>query len=81
MGRFYFHLRMGEKVITDQEGSDCLDISAARLEALVAARDILADAIRSGNDDAPEAFVIADSEGRELATVPFAVVLPRRLKD
>jgi hypothetical protein len=80
MGKFYFHLRMGEEVITDQEGSDCLDISAARLEALVAARQILADAIRSGNDDTPEAFVIADSEGRELATVPLAVVLPRRLR-
>jgi hypothetical protein len=81
MGRFYFHLRMGEKVITDQEGSDCFDIAAARLEALAAARHILADAIRSGRDDTPEAFVIADSEGRELATVPLAVVLPRRLKD
>ena len=80
MGRFYFHLRMGEKVIVDQEGTDCFDISAARLEALVAARDILADAIRSGNEDTPEAFIIADSEGRELATVPLAVVLPRRLK-
>lgn len=67
---------MGEKVITDQEGSDCLDISAARLEALVAARAVLADAIRSGSDDHPETSVIADSEGRELATVPFAVVLP-----
>ena len=80
MERFYFHLRMDDKIITDQEGSDCLDIAAARLEALVAARDIVADAIRSGNDDTPEAFVIADSEGRELATVPLAVVLPRRLK-
>jgi hypothetical protein len=80
MERFYFHLRMGEEVIADQEGSDCLDISAARREALVAARQILADAIRSGNDDTPEALVIADSEGRELATVPLAVVLPKRLK-
>jgi hypothetical protein len=71
---------MDDKMITDQEGSDCLDIAAARLEALVAARDILADAIRSGNEDTPEAFIIADSEGRELATVPLAVVLPRRLK-
>jgi hypothetical protein len=71
---------MDDKIITDQEGSDCIDIAAARLEALVAARDILADAIRSGNEDAPEALIIADSEGRELATVPLAVVLPRRLK-
>jgi len=47
---------------------------------LTAARQILADAIRSGNEEAPEDFVIADSEGRELEIVPFATVLPKGLK-
>jgi hypothetical protein len=40
----------------------------------------MADAIRSGNENIPEAFVVADSEGRELETVPLDVVLPKRLK-
>ena len=80
MGRFYFHLRSGEKVIADEEGCDLPDVAAARLEALAAARYILADAIRSGAENIPEAFVIADSEGRELETVHFAVVLPERLR-
>ena len=39
-----------------------------------------ADAIRSGNEEAPEDFVIADSEGREIEIVPFAAVLPKGLK-
>jgi len=80
MRRFYFHLRLGEKVIADEEGSDLPDVAAARLEALAAARCILANAIRSGTENIPEAFVIADSEGRELETVHLAVVLPERFR-
>lgn len=80
MSRFYFHIRMGDQVVIDQEGSDLPDPAAAREEALAAARQILADAIRSGNEAPPEAFVISDGEGRELETVPFAVVLPKWLK-
>jgi hypothetical protein len=80
MSRFYFHLRSGEKLIADQEGSDLPDFAAARLEALDAARYILADAIRSGTENIPEVFVIADSEGRELETVHLAVVLPERFR-
>jgi hypothetical protein len=80
MGRFYFHLRSGEKVIADEEGSDLPDVAAAQLEALAAARYILADAIRAGTENIPEAFVIADSEGRELETVNLAAVLPERFR-
>jgi hypothetical protein len=80
MGRFYFHIRSGEQVIVDQEGMDLPDVNAARLEALAAARHILADAIRSGKGDTPEAFVIADGNGSELETVPLAMVLPKLLK-
>lgn len=80
MSRFYFHIRLGDQIVIDQEGSDLPDTAAARAEALASARQILADAIRSGSEAVPEAFVIADSEGRELETVPFAVVLPKRWK-
>jgi hypothetical protein len=80
MGRFYFHLRSGEKVIADEEGSDLPDVATARLEALAAARYILADAIRSGTKKIPEAFVISDSKGRELETVNLALVLPERFR-
>jgi hypothetical protein len=81
MGRFYFHIRrFDEQVILDQEGSDLPDGDAARQEALLSARQILAEAIKSGKEDTPEAFVIADSDGRELQTVPFNSVLPKSLK-
>jgi hypothetical protein len=80
MDRFYFHIQTRERLIVDQVGTDLQDACAAKQEALGAARDIVADAVRSGSDF-PEAFVIADSEGRELEIVPFEAVLPRRLKD
>jgi len=80
MGRYYFHLRLDDdRIIADQEGTDLPDTVAARLEALAAARQLLADAIKSGSEHFPKAFVIADAEGHELETVPLAAALPRRL--
>jgi hypothetical protein len=80
MGRFYFHLQAGDEIVQDDEGTDLPDLSAAQREALLGARELLAEAIRNGKPETPEAFVIADEEGRALSIVPFAAVLPRPLK-
>src|ERR1044072_3948817 len=52
MGRFYFHVRMGDELIPDDEGRDLPDLSAALREAQLAARELLADAIKAGQDQA-----------------------------
>ena len=80
MGRFHFHFRAGDELIPDEEGIDLPDFSAARREAIEAARELLAEAIKDGRPEVPEAFVITDEAGRELDTVPLAAVLPRPLK-
>ena len=80
MARFYFHLRAGDELVPDEEGIDLPDLSAARREAIEAARELLAEAIKDGRPEVPEAFVIADEEGREIDTVPLAAVLPENLK-
>ena len=80
MIRFYFHLRAGADLITDQEGTECPDVEGARVEAMAAARYILADAIKSGAESFPEAFVITDSEGCEVGTLALASVLPKQLQ-
>jgi len=80
MGRFYFHLQAGDQIVQDDEGVDLPDLSAAQREAILAARELLAEAIKSGKAEVPEAFVIADEVGRALAIVPIAAVLPRPLK-
>src|SRR3954449_6400944 len=60
MGRFYFHIRDGDQLIPDEEGQDLPDTSEALREATLAARQLLAEAIKSGRERVPDAFVIAD---------------------
>jgi hypothetical protein len=60
MGRFYFHLRAGDELTSDDEGMDLPDLSAAKREAMLTARELLVEAIKSGKQTVPEAFVIAD---------------------
>ena len=76
MGRFYFHLRAGDELISDDVGIDLPDLSAAKREAMLTARELLVEAIKSGKQTVPEAFVIADDEGRALDTISLAAVLP-----
>jgi hypothetical protein len=76
MGRFYFQLRAGDELTSDDEGMDLPDLSAAKREAMLTARELLVEAIKSGKQTVPEAFVIADDEGRALDTISLAAVLP-----
>ena len=80
MARFYFHLRKIGQLVTDAEGLELPDRSAALREAQQSARELLADAIKSGKDTVPEAFVIADEQGREIATLPLEALVPEMLK-
>jgi hypothetical protein len=75
MARYYFHLRNGGELVIDDEGVDLPDLSAAKREAMQAARELLAEAIRAGKTRVPEAYVIADEAGRALASI-----LPEPLK-
>ena len=81
MPRFYFHLRAGDQFIRDDDGQDFADLSAAKLEAISSAREIVAGAIRSGHASVPDAFVIADETAQEIDIVPLAMVLPESLKN
>ncbi|XIA67951.1 DUF6894 family protein [Bradyrhizobium sp. TZ2] len=75
-----FHVRAGNEITPDDQGTDLPDLSAAKREALLSARELLAEAIKSGKQTVPEVFVIADDEGRTLDIVSLAAVLPRSLK-
>jgi hypothetical protein len=80
MGRYYFHVRAGDELTSDEEGTDLPDFSAAKREALLSARELLAEAIKSGKKTVPDAFVIADEAGQELDSVPLAAALPEPLR-
>jgi hypothetical protein len=80
MTRFYFHLREVDQLVIDDDGIELPDTSAALREAQLAARELLANAIKEGKDRVPEAFVIADEQGREIASVSLAAMLPEPFK-
>lgn len=80
MARYFLHLVDGDDVICDPEGSDLPSIAAAREQALLAAREILAEAIKLGAQRAPR-FVVAVSEGgNEVAVIDVKAVVPPCLK-
>lgn len=81
MGRFYLHIKAGGDVHYDEEGIELPSIDAARKEALLSAREILAGAIKAGEPTVPEALVIADENGETLEVVPLASVLPEPLRE
>jgi hypothetical protein len=75
MTRFYFHLRSGDVLTLDDEGAEFADYAAALREMTLAARELLANAIRTGKPHRVDAFVIADGSGRELGSMPLARLL------
>jgi hypothetical protein len=80
MARYYFHLERGGQLIEDLEGEDLPDLDSAREKALIAARDLLAETIRSGTDVPADVIVIQDEEGRQRLFVPIIEALPPRLR-
>lgn len=80
MARFYFHLVEDASLATDDEGTELPDLSAAVREAELAARELLAEAIKANKSHVPEAVIVADHSGERLHTLPLAAVLPRPLR-
>jgi hypothetical protein len=80
MGRFYFHVKEGNEMISDEEGIDLPDVATATQEALRAARELLAEAIKLGKPTSPEAIMIADETGETLQILPFVILLPEPIK-
>jgi hypothetical protein len=76
--RYYFHV--GE-LGADPEGTVLADLKAARSEAVLAARELLAGYISAGRDVIPMKIVIADEANQVLGTVHMRDVLPRALRE
>jgi hypothetical protein len=72
MPRYYFHLTTGGEVLSDDDGSDLIDVDAAREEGLKAAREILSQSLVAGGQlDLTQQIDVADEAGRTLLTIPF----------
>ena len=75
MPRYFLHIRDGEKLIEDKEGIDLPSVTSAKDEAEQAAREILADKVRSGEIIDGQEFEIHDGWGNRMLTVSFKSVL------
>jgi hypothetical protein len=80
MPRYFLHMKQGAHLVTDHEGSVLPSAAEARTEAIEAAREICAEAIRNGKEAAVDAFVVIDEAGTQIAFLPIAESLPRRLQ-
>src|SRR4051794_21246832 len=69
MPHYYFHIKAGAELIKDDEGSKHATLDRARSQALKTARELWADAIKSGKSLEADAIVIADEQG-QLTFVP-----------
>ena len=47
MTRYFFHIRNGEDLLEDDEGIDLPSLAAARKEAVLSARELIAESIAS----------------------------------
>jgi hypothetical protein len=77
MPRYFFHIKDGAALIKDDEGCELPTPEAAHLQALVSARELWADAIKSGKSLGADAVVIADEHGT-FTFLPMNEALPKR---
>ncbi len=81
MPYFIFRVKTAKGAMMDQDGSWFPDARTARREALVAARELVADCIKGGlASHLPEAIVISELSGKEVGIVYFRDALPRSLR-
>jgi len=76
LSRFYLHQRIANGIIEDPDGTEAVDPTAARHEAILAARQLLANAILAGVAPLGTALQITDEGGEVLLVVPFRDALP-----
>ena len=76
MSRFYLNQEIPNGIIEDPDGTEAVDLTAARHEAILAARQLLANAILTGVAPLGSAFQITNEAGQILLSVPFRDALP-----
>lgn len=71
MPTFHFHVRVGDQLFEDPDGSDLPDLEAARAEALATVRGAVVEQIKTGKAVGGQSFEITDEARRVLATVTY----------
>ena len=76
--RFYFTLRTDRSVVPDPEGSELVDLDAARDEAISSARCFMSAEMLHGRDVSDWSIEITDASHHIIAAVPFHEAIQKR---
>ena len=70
MPRFFFHV-YHDIVAQDEEGTELPNLAAARLHALMGARDLDAEQVRHGHLELSHWIDVVDERGEKVLTLTF----------
>jgi hypothetical protein len=71
MPRFFFHSRNQDQTHLDPDGAELPSLTMAMAEAVLSAREMMADELRRGPLTLGRSFDIADEDGHVLTTIAF----------
>jgi hypothetical protein len=80
MPMLFIHVLTGDMIAEDYEGINLPSPEEAHAIAIVSARELLADNIKSASTTPLKAVTITDESGKELMTILAKDVLPEPLK-
>ncbi len=72
MPRYFLHLHNHLGFVCDEEGRELPDLAAARREAVLGIRSLLAEELRRGTIDLRGRLEVASEEGEILAVIRFS---------
>ena len=70
MPRYFFHV-YDDVIAEDEEGAELPNLAAARLKALVGARDLITEQVRHGYIVLSHWIDVVDEQGEKVLTVTF----------
>ncbi len=74
--RYFFHIRDGETLIEDPDGSEHASLDEACNEAIQSAREIMAANLIAGQPLDGRTFEITDAEGQLHRSLSFSAAIP-----
>ena len=70
MPRYFFHV-FDDVIAEDEEGIELPNLAAARLKALIGARDLIAEQVRRGYFVLSHWIDVVDEQGEKVLTITF----------
>jgi hypothetical protein len=80
MAKFYFDVLTGPDIAKDTHGTELPGLEEAKAMAQATVRELLANAIKSGDQQPIEFVTVLDESGLKLAEIAARDILPDPLK-